>query len=364
MWDQCRKLITGWLADYPESDRAALRARLRSTDDQVFTSAFWELYLHEMYRCDGWTVLVEPSVPDSDNRPDFLVSKGDHRYYVEARCTFEVADRGAAGRLEAVFAALDSINSGPFHLAVTVIRVGAGSPPTRALRRSLEAWLAELDPDAGNYHLDVGDHAERLDWVHEDWALTFQPIPRRADVRETPTERPLGVFLPGEASFVDDVGSLREALREKGSKYGALDHPLVLAINVGSSFHEDRDTLQALYGTIGWTIDFADPSAEASPVITEAGFWGPPGRPMRTHIAGVLVAEGLHYGRVARYSPAFWAHPAALERIVPVPIWRTPILGDEVEYLSPERAPHVHFDLPEGWPLGEPFPRGTERGSE
>lgn len=365
VWDQCRALITGWLSDYPESDRTALRARLRSTDDHVFTSAFWELYLHEMYRRDGWTVLIEPSVPDSDNRPDFLVSKDDHRYYVEARCTFEAADRGAVGRLQAVYAALDSINSGAFHLAVTVVHVGANSPPTRALRRSLEAWLAELDPDAESYGLGLDDPARRFDWTHEDWALTFQPIPRRADVRGTPAERPLGAFIPSEASVIDDVGSLREALRDKGSKYGALDYPLVLAINVGSGFHDDRDTLQALYGTIGWTIDFDNPIAEATPVITQAGFWGPPGRPTRTHIAGMLLAEGLHYGRVARYSPAFWAHPAAPEGIVEVPIWRTPILGgDEVDYSRPERAPHVHFGLPEGWPLGEPFPRRTERSSE
>lgn len=358
VWDQCRDLITRWLAEYPATDRVALRARLRSPDDRVFTSAFWELYLHEMYRRGGWTIEIEPIVPDSANRPDFLVSRDGQSYYVEARCTFEDADRGAAARLQAVYAALDSIDSGAFHLAVTPVQVGASSPSTRTLRRSLEDWLAGLDPDAEGYDLGLSGPMRRFDWTHEDWSLIFRPIPRRASIRDSRAERPLGAFIPDAATFVDDIGSLRDALLDKGSKYGALDHPLVLAINIGSGFHDERDTVQALYGTVGWRFDIDNADAEPIPVITRAGFWGPPGRPMRTHVSGVLLAEGLHYGRVGRYSPAFWPHPQAAERIKPLAVWRTARVGDEdVEYLAAERAPHVHFHLPEGRPLGDAFPR-------
>lgn len=358
VWDQCRALITQWLDDYPASDRWGLRARLRSADDRVFTSAFWELYLHEMYRRDGWAIKIEPMVPNSPNRPDFLVSKGGRSYYVEARCTFEGGDLGAAARLKAVYAALDSIDSGPFHLAVTVVEVGASSPPTRFLRRSLEGWLAGLDPDAEGHNLGFDDAARRFDWKHEDWNLIFTPIPRRADVRDAPAERPLGAFIPNTAAFIDDIGSLRHALLEKGSRYGALEHPLVLAINVGSGFHDEDDTIQALYGTVGWRFDINSPETEPTPVITEPGFWGPPGRPTRRHIAGLLLAEGMHYGRVARYSPTFWPHPEAAEIVAPLLLWSVARAGEHgIDYQEPQRAAHDHFQLAEGWPLGEPFPR-------
>lgn len=311
-----------------------------------------------MYQRDGWVVTVEPAVPGSPNRPDFLVSRGSSAYYVEARCTFEGADRGAAARLNTVYAAVDRIDSGDFHLAVTVIAVGQSSPPTRSLRRSLETWLSDLDADAFDFGLDLSDSSPRFEWTHEDWNLVFQPIPRRASARDSPAERPLGAFLPGAALFVDDVGSLRQALLDKGSKYGRLDHSLVLAINIGSGFHDNADTIQALYGTVGWTIDIANPDSEATPVLTEPGFWGRPGRPVRTHIAGVLLAEGMHYGRVAKYAPAFWPHPSPAEHIEPLPVWRLALTdGDGITLVAPDRAPHDYFELPEGWPLGSPFPR-------
>lgn len=357
-WDQCRTLINEWMASYPESDRGALQARLRSDDDRVFTSAFWELYLHEMYRRDGWTIHIEPTLLGVTTRPDFLVSKSGESYYVEARCTFEGSDRGATGRLQSIYDSLDSIDSGAFQLAVTAVRIGASSPSTRVLRKKLKNWLEQLDPDTGDYFLSDDDPERRLEWVHEDWNLVFHPIPRHASVRGVRAQRPLGVFVPEGASFINDIDALRDALAEKGSKYGELDYPLVLAINVCSGFYDNRDTEQSLYGTIGWRFDFNDPSAGAVPVLTEPGNWGWPGQSAHTHVAGVLLAEGLHYGRVAQYSPAFWPHPNPAMSIEPLPVWRVAQPGEEgTTYLNPALPAHIHFEWPRDWPAGERFPK-------
>lgn len=362
-WDQCRILIDEWLANYPESDGPALRARLRSGDDRVFTSAFWELYLHETYRRDGWTVQVEPTLPGVTTRPDFLVSKAGESYYVEARCTFEGSDRGAAARLQAVYASLDSINSGDFHLSVTTVRIGESSPSTRSLRRDLENWLHQLDPDAGDFTMGDDDPTRRFEWVKDDWHLIFHPIPRHASVRGIRAQRPLGVFVPEGAEFIDDIGSLRSALTEKGSKYGELAYPLVLAINIGSGFHDDSDTVQALYGTVGWKFDPASPAKDAVPVLTEPGYWGRPGQPAHTHVAGILLAEGFHYGRVAQYTPAFWPHPNAETSLDPLPVWRVAQPGEEgTTYLDPASPSYLYFELPPDWPVGQPFARATADG--
>lgn len=360
-WGQCRDLIDDWLSRYPELDRSGLCARLKSSDDRVFASAFWELYLHEMYRRDGWTIEVEPNLVDVTTRPDFLVSKAREKYYVEARCTFEGADRASTARLEAVYASLDSIDSGAFHLAVTTVRIGDVSPSTKSLRRDLELWLRQLDPDAGDYVLNDDDPTRSLEWVQDDWHLVFHPIPRRVEVRGVRAERPLGVFVPAGAQFIDDIGTLRNALGEKGSKYGNLAHPLVLAINVGSGFHDDLDTEQALYGTVGWRFDLEQPTSEPIPVLTEAGYWGRPGRPAHTHIAGLLLAEGLHYGRVAQYSPTFWPHPKAAQGIDAMPIWMIAEPGAAgTARIGPAVPPHIYFALPSDWPQGERFPRQSE----
>jgi hypothetical protein len=362
-WDQCRALIDAWLSRYPESDQVGLRARLRSDDDRVFNSAFWELYLHEMYRRDGWAIEVEPTLPGVSTRPDFLVSKEAESYFVEARCTFQGNDRAAAARLQDVYASLDRIDSGAFHLAVTTVRIGQSSPSTKSLRGRLQDWLQQLDPDAGNYSLANDDPSRRYEWVDGDWHLQFHPVPRHADVRDVRAERPLGVFIPAGAEFIDDIGSLRGALAEKGAKYGELAHPLVLAVNVGSGFHDDLDTEQALYGTVGWRFVSEDPDAEPVPTLKEPGYWGWPGRPAHTHVAGVLLAEGMHYGRVAHYSPTFWPHPEPAHGINPLPVWKLAQPGrDGLARTDPAISPHVFFELPPDWPPGEPFPRRNVRG--
>jgi hypothetical protein len=356
VWDQYRELINAWVAEYPASDRVAMMNRLRSDDDRKFTAAFWELYLHEMYRRDSWRITVEPALPDVPTRPDFLVSKGDVTYYIEARCTFKVGDRGAAARLQAVYDSLDTIDSGAFHLAVTPFRIGAKAPATKLLRKDLESWLRGLNPDAGGYDLRM-DPERSFEWVQDEWHLRFQPLPRKPNVRGVRAKRPLGVFLPSTTEVVDDIGPLREALSDKGSKYGNLDYPLVLAVNIGSGFHDDRDTEQSLYGTVGWRFDLADPRSNPIPVLTQPGYWGWPGHPAHRHVAGLLLAEGLNYLRVAQYSPAFWPHPHATDSIELLPIWRVARSAEEgTNYDQPTSRPHAYFDLPADWPVGDRFP--------
>ncbi|MGC5225158.1 hypothetical protein ACPW96_21525 [Micromonospora sp. DT81.3] len=359
VWDQCRDLIDDWLRAYPENARAALRARLRSGNDREFTSAFWELYLHEMYRGAGWTIAIEPSVATRPARPDFLVSKGDVAYYVEARCIVEGgSDGGAAARKQTVFDSLNEIDSGPFHLSVTTVTVGANMPSTKTLRRGLEKWLEGLDPDAVDYGVDGEQPGHQFKWVEDGWHLVFHPMPRDVGVRGTRAKRALGVYQDAEASFIDDITPLRRALSEKGSKYGELTHPLVLAINAGSSFHDEYDTQQALFGTVGWRFDFRDRDAGATPVLTKPGYWGWPGQPAHTHVAGVLLAEGMHYARVAQYAPAFWPHPSAAQGVAPLASWRVAHLVDgQTAYSEPSVSAPDLFGLPTGWPLGEPFPR-------
>lgn len=358
VWDQCRELIDTWISEYPESDRPSIEGRLRSGNDEQFTSAFWELYLHEMYQRDGWNIEIEPEVPGVSARPDFLVTKGAVSYYVEARCTFERRDDpGAGARLQTIYEAVNGIDSNGFHVAVTAISLGQAAPSTRRLRRDMEAWLRSLDAEELALSL-ADDDPNRFDWVQDGWRLVFHAMPRSSSVRDRPVQRVLGAFLPAEASVVDDIGSLRAALDDKVSKYGELQHPLVIAVNIGSGFHDDEDTQQVLYGTVGWQLDVADMNAEPVPVLTTEGFWGWPGRPARQHVAGVLLAEGVHYGRVARCAPAYWAHPNATTPVDPLVLWRVPKPGEEGwAYPNPAVVPHEYFALPEGWPIGERFPR-------
>lgn len=349
-WDRTRELIETWLSAYPKTAQKPLIARLRAADDRAFASAFWELYLHEMYRRDGWQITIEPAVPASDARPDFLVRRGATSYYVEARCIFESGhNRGASKRLQTVYDSLNKLNAGAFTLSVHVRRIGDTDPSTKELARSLEAWLAAFDPDKVAAALKDYATSEKYEWRHEGWHLVFEPLPLKPEARDRPGRRALGMFS-SSGSLVDDVSPLRRALSDKGRKYGELDLPLVIAVNIISDFHDDDDTRQALFGGAGWD---REPNARPSP---DTGYWGSSYSPQHTHVAGVLVALSMHLARVAIYAPTYWPHPGAGVEVPRLALWPIESGTDRQEGTNAAIAANVHFGLPTDWP-GDLFPR-------
>lgn len=150
--------------------------------------------------------------------------------------------------------------------------------------------------------------------------------------------------------FVDDVSPLRRALSDKGDKYGELDYPLVIAVNINSDFHDDDDTRHSLFGGGDWERDL---KAQPSPDI---GYWGSVYSPRHTHVAGVVIALSMHYARVATYAPTYWPHPGADVEVDRLALWRVEDGTGRQEFISAEIAAHAHFGLPADWP-GELFPR-------
>jgi hypothetical protein len=99
--ERVRTLLEEWFQHYPEvEEKRNVRGRLVSRDDGHFVSAFWELYLHEAYTQLGFDVEeIEPVVPGSTNRPDFLLRRGPTRFYLEAVTLGEAGEEIKKSRL-------------------------------------------------------------------------------------------------------------------------------------------------------------------------------------------------------------------------------------------------------------------------
>ncbi len=83
-WEQVRQLLDEWFAQIPPEHKDHLRTRFQNSDDRQHRSAFWELYLHELFRRLGFTATHHPELPGSSNQPDFLFERGDDAFYLEA----------------------------------------------------------------------------------------------------------------------------------------------------------------------------------------------------------------------------------------------------------------------------------------
>ena len=356
-WDQVRDLIEAWVSRFPADSRADIIGRLRSPDYAQHSGAYWELYLHETFTRSGFAVTVHPAVDGGTRQPDFLVTRGTESFYVEAKCLVSKAtDAGESARKRRLYDALDRIHCQNVFLQIDVNHVGSADLPTKALRRKLEQWAASINPDAivvDDQHYDVAD---RFRWSHSGWELEFRAFPVKAEARGKSDHRPLAIFGPIEAAWINDDVTLRSALTDKGSAYGELDRPLVIAINSFAFSHDDFDTMNALYGTE--QITFSLTSRDAPPVPTRArdGYWLR-GTWAHQHVAGVLIGRSIAEYRPTA-APTLWTHPEPNEAVAPLSVWRVAeAMIDHIEYRDPAAPLHELFGLPVIWPVGEAFPR-------
>lgn len=305
-----RSFIEDWLSHVPAQARADLIGRLKR-DDRQHKAAFWELYLHEGYRRSGFSLTIHPPVPNSDNRPDFLLTKGDERFYLEAVTVGEPdAQIAEDQRLQQVYRVLSELRVRDFSLGMEHLAIGSRPLATKRLRSTLVAWLESLDPDAAVEQMHradtVGfDRVPQMSWDDDDWRLMFQAFPLVERARGTP-RRALGVMGPGEGAIVDNVTGIRRVLGAKYGRYRKLDAPLVIAVQSNTEFPtDDYEVERVLFGLTDRRP--FDPLVRQGRFV-EDGFW--------------LSRHGWERSDcpqvVTIYDLAPWTVPRALPRL-----WRT-----------------------------------------
>jgi hypothetical protein len=86
-WEEVRREAELWYAEFPEPKRDLLR-RFRKNKVDQHLPAWWELYVYRLFVCLGYKVKVHPQLPGRPEKPDFLVTRGTERLYVEATTAF------------------------------------------------------------------------------------------------------------------------------------------------------------------------------------------------------------------------------------------------------------------------------------
>lgn len=356
-WDQVREVINEWSSHLPASAQPAIRSRLRDRhNDANVYSALWELYLHEMLIGSGCTVEVEQAVGDRGKYPDFLVTHADGQFVLEAIWTVQRLKGSAYNTLTSSL--LDAINTVPspnFYLAVTINETGTKKPSQKRLKAGLVQWLEELDPDAV-----IADSAQRdgarpeHTWEEADWSISFLAIPRSPGRRGLPS-RTIG-FYPAIAWFGGESELVFDAVKRKGTKYGELGLPFIVAVGHAGLFPEEEDVEIALYGS---SHERGHWDGTTTYSRLNDGYWAPTRDNGHERVSGVLVVDNPTPANWATKSPTLWQSPNPSSLSAPVlPTWKTARLVDgQVERKPSTAEAHTAIGLPVQWPSGDPFPR-------
>ena len=246
-----RNRLELWFDKFPASSKKDVRERFRSSHSDTHEGALFELFVHELMIRLGCIVEVHPQMTDSDNRPDFLVCHGNKSFYLEAT---------TVGRRRGPFTpnnneqdAIDKLTalcSPNFNLRIEMTGTLSETIAKRHLVPRFAELLASHDPDIVKELIDNGrlDDApsakyEINEWSIEAWLLPISRLSRRSDQTRRIT------VMPRRGAFTNTLDPVRNALREKGGRYGQPDLPLVVAVHTRDMFYNGRRCdIEVLFG--------------------------------------------------------------------------------------------------------------------
>ena len=359
--ERIRILLEDWFSNYPSDAQNELGSRFRASDDIQHQSAFFEIYLYALLSKLGFQIEIHPEIAGQLTHPEFLVFR-DRKpcFYLEATlASGPVEERAAGNRENVVYETLDKMSSPNFFIGVKVRGSPDTPPPGRKWRVFLEEWLSRLDPDIIGQKLKLGGLEDMPSTTlnHDGWEVTFQAIPKSPKARGKQGIRPIGIRFFGFQECKEDEW-IRNAIKEKATKYGNLDLPYIIAINVLSIFSNDElMVMDALFGDEGITA-YRLPSGgfDHRPTRTLNGaFFGPSG-PQNTRVSGVIICNDLLWGNIAKINPVLWHNPWAAFPFNQ-DLWTHPQYVPNPDKSRIELKPRGRvadlFGLPVDWPIQE-----------
>lgn len=314
-WQRVRDTLDAWYLRLPEAARRDLRNRFVLDAELAHAGAFWELWVHEAHRRLGFDVEVQVGIDAGERRQDFLVTRGEERFWLEATVvggdsplTFTEQKMD-----EALCDLIDTVRAPRFSLGLEVLRYGACQPGRRRVVPRIEGWLRGLDPDDLRARQAAGAPPVTRRFAFDGWELDVEAIAREAGAGGR------RVCAPRTACEgpVNDVRPLRRKIKKKASRYGELDRPYLLSVLALGDYVTDRDVTHALLGMAA-----VDPDAAAASPRPDHAVWIGPGGPCNTRLSGVLVARGLTPARLATTMPTLWRNPWALRPLEAELPWR------------------------------------------
>lgn len=359
---ECKRIrnqLEEWFGHYPGPDSEELKSRVRSGDEGHFRSAFWELYLHEFLRRLGYSVEVHPELEtEGDKSPDFLARHPeDKNILVEAASTKKKTEEpsGPGQQKDEIIDAINELSHPCFRLRLgeSNLRSWPEEPPSRnRVQSELRQWLETLDyePLRTMFEERGIEAMPEKKFDLRGWEVTFTAIPKPESQRGSEDERIIGLQNTG-VQWVDTSTPIRKRIRDKAGRYGDVERPYVVAVNIADPMIDEIDIRDALFGDEVLQISMTDPPNAGTMTRKPNGAWMGPQGPRNTRVSAVLLGLGVEPWRMAM-APLVLCHNPWAQRRVEGPLTALPeYKSTDEEYRKKEGVhPRSVFDLPIDWP--------------
>jgi hypothetical protein len=159
---ESRELMEIWLSRVPASEHANFRARFRSSNEQLFTTALQEITLHELLRCQRCKLRFHPSAPGTAKQPDFNVRSPKGSEFILEACTSTDIASGPDGatRADRIREFLQGLDLQGYLIGIDELIEGSNDLSQRFVAR----------------HIDAGIKAAAAGYIDESIAIPPLPV--------------------------------------------------------------------------------------------------------------------------------------------------------------------------------------------
>ena len=325
-----RAMLERWISRLPVEHQVRFISRMKhkglgsKTEEDSFNAAFFELFMHEFLVGTRADVVVEPN--QGGLTPDFGAREGNLSYIVEA--TDLNLERNTAleddwKEMRAIDA-LNQVESTHFRLWVRTNGKLASDVPRRPLLRRFQN-LAD-NADYGEVLLEaqtnglLSKNIPKDTFVHGNWEVTGTLMPL-----DNPVSELKGGFVSVRArgaGHVDDIGKLREKLRDKARTYKDIDN-LIIAVRADQSVNR---VTESLFGREAIVLEHTTNPNGPLEIVGQRqerqrdGLWFGNEGPRYENVIGVVVFYGIYPHSVMEAVAQFYSNPY-MEK--PLPAWAT-----------------------------------------
>ena len=322
---EIRGRLESWFERFPVEARDDVRGRFRGDDDQDHRGAIFELFIHELLTRLDCMVEVHPDIPGKKARPDFIARHGDCSFYVEAKVIDLEKSPFAPNPLEEdIVAKINEMTSPHFYIFAVVSGKLSTSLSREKVTRPFIELLDAHDPDEIQRLIDrEGPFAAPSrtikcgSWSLQGWLEPIAPEKRGDDRARTL------VIGPARTEECDSSTPIQRAVKKKASKYGRLDAPLVVAVNVSNPFLDKNAEMEALFGKEQITYFEERPDFPSKLGRKPDGVWIQGGhQPRYTRLAAVLVFRDLVPWNLCCVPNCLYVNPFAGDMKLPDVLYR------------------------------------------
>jgi len=348
---QVRDQMGQMFARYPAEHADEMRRRLRSRDDTLHQSAFFELPLHELLIRQGFTIEEVEPVLANGRAPDFLVAspQGD-RFYLEATLASgqPAATAGAERRMREALQAIDDVQSPGFFLSLHPRGTPDRPVAVARLRRDIQRFVDALDHATVIADLAAGRPWPTFEREEHGALFRIEAVPKGR--LGGGNLRAIGVRMMAPMQ-VQPQDAIKSAVLGKAGRYGDPDLPFVIAVNSLEDYARADDAEDALFGSHAVGINAA---GEDRWIRNPDGVWHTATGPGYSRVSAVLSTERVYPWSLGQRRARLIYNPWARRPLPDVPLGLDIVrIVDNVFQRQDGQPLGEILGLPEDWPTDD-----------